>query len=379
MTMHADSFLPLFSLCAHFEHSDELKSQIQFASRQIDNWQNLLIEAEKQGMAPLVNYHLRKSDVSVPQEILRGLSALALRHRLINQVRTDTLIELGASFRQGENPFLVLKGIALAHMLYPDPALRPMKDMDLLVKVEDCERATQFLLDNGFKQIIDKFFHPSALHLPTFSKEINGFKISIEVHHRLLPEKNGEYWGYAGKFKLPNQGFSLSKNVCFETINKEEFLYHLCRHTFFSYHNLEPLNMIWVADICNFAEKFKNEMDWQFIQSNYPIVQHTLGALHKIFPLSNELLQIGNIQAWGTRDKTVRTYQGWPGIPLRDVRQRDVWRWFKNTCFPSDWVLHLYYGNGRIKAKWYNWWKHVMNLAAITIIHMKIRMRSKHT
>ena len=306
--MHADSFLPLFSLCAHFEQSDELKSQIQFASRKIDNWQNLLIEAEKQGMAPLVNYHLRKSDVSVPQEILRGLSALALRHRLINQVRTDTLIELGASFRQGENPFLVLKGIALAHMLYPDPALRPMKDMDLLVKVEDCERATQFLLDNGFKQIIDKFFHPSALHLPTFSKEINGFKISIEVHHRLLPEKNGEYWGYAGKFKLPNQGFSLSKNVCFETINKEEFLYHLCRHTFFSYHNLEPLNMIWVADICNFAEKFKNEMDWQFIQSNYPIVQHTLGALHKIFPLSNELLQIGNMCGCSRQKTIFRTF-----------------------------------------------------------------------
>ncbi len=368
----------LFSLCTTFDQEDRLKKKIKSTSNQINSWLILPTLSEEQGIAPLVNYHLRKADVAIPQETQRELTALALRHKLINLARTNTLIGLSTIFNRAGIPFLVLKGMALAHLLYPSPAFRPMKDMDLLVRKEDCEEITQLLIDNGFKQPVDAFFHPSELHLPTFTKEVEGFKISVEVHHRLLPEKNHQFWGYLGKFELPHQKISISDDVTVETLSKEEFLYHLCKHTFFSYHNLEPLKMIWVADICNLAENFAEDIDWQFIKVNFPIVLHTLTALHEIFPLSETLISNARIKPRKNTAKSIRPYLGWPGVPLRDVKKQEIWQWVKETIFPSDWVLFLQYGHGRFKARWYNWLKHILNLVALTIIHMKIRLRTKN-
>lgn len=366
----------LFAVCASFELDGQQRVKLQCITDQITTWQQLSTQAEEQGMAPLVNYHLRKASITFPHETQRELTALALRHRLINQVRTNTLVELSTLFHQAGIPFLVLKGMAIAYLLYPSPDLRPMKDLDLLIRSEDSEKVTLLLIENGFKQHIDAFFHPSELHLPTFSKEVDGFKISIEVHHRLLPEKNQKFWGYLGKFQKPHQRIAISDEVTVETLSKEEFLYHLCKHTFFSYHNLEPLKMIWVADICNFAEKFIDDIDWQYIKHNFPLVIHTLTALHEIFPLSNSLIVKAGIKPRKTSQKPIRPYLGWPGIPMRDVKKQDFWQWVKDTIFPSDWVLFLQYGNGRFKARWYNWLKHIINLIKITVIHMKIRLRT---
>lgn len=368
----------LFSLCASFDLEDQQKAKLQSIANQITSRQQLPTFAEEQGMAPLVNFHLRKNKVTIPQETLRELTALSLRHKLINQARTTTLIELSNLFHQAEIPFLVLKGMALAHLLYPSPELRPMKDMDLLVRNEEAEKVTQLFNENGFKQNKDAFFHPSELHLPTFTKEVEGFRISIEVHHRLLPEKNGEFWGYLEKFQLPHQKIQISNAVVVETLSNEEFLYHLSKHTFFSYHNLEPLKMIWVADICNFAEKFAEDIDWQLIKKNFPIVLHTLTALHEIFPLSETLIAKTGIKPRKTAEKRFRPYQGWPGVPLKDVKKQALLRWVKKTIFPSDWVLFLHYGNSRFKARWYNWLNHIVNLIKMTVIHMKIRLRTKN-
>jgi len=45
---------------------------------------------------------------------------------------------------------LVLKGAALAHLVYPQPVLRPMRDIDILVRAEDVYRAYARLPEIGF-------------------------------------------------------------------------------------------------------------------------------------------------------------------------------------------------------------------------------------
>jgi len=370
---------PLFNLlasCAHLEQTADQRLQIHRFANAISDWTKVINEVEMHGMAPLLYFHLRKAGAEIPADIQRNLTALALRHKLINEVRTRTLVELQSIFAKHEIPFLILKGAALGHWLYPSPALRPMKDVDLLVRSKDCDWVTEILTQHGFRQIIDKFFHPSELHLPTFSKQIEGFTISLEVHHRLLPEDRQDYWGQFETLRLPHQEIEMAEGKKVQTINPGEFLYHLCRHTFFSYHNLEPLRMIWVADICNFSEKFQHEIDWIFLNQQYPLVRHTLAALHEIFPLSSQLITIAKIEPRKKTENRIRPYRGWPGIPMRDVRTGERWQWFKETCFPSGWVLYLQYGNGRVQAKWYNWLKHMLNLFSIVIVHMKIRLKT---
>ncbi len=45
---------------------------------------------------------------------------------------------------------IILKGAALCHWLYPEPALRPVGDLDLLIAAEQRPQAQQALLDIGF-------------------------------------------------------------------------------------------------------------------------------------------------------------------------------------------------------------------------------------
>lgn len=50
----------------------------------------------------------------------------------------------------------VLKGAAVAHLDYPDPALRSFVDLDILVRAEDFDRAVQVLVGAGFVRRLEQ-------------------------------------------------------------------------------------------------------------------------------------------------------------------------------------------------------------------------------
>ena len=97
-----------------------------------------------------------------PEEIEKA----RLRHRLRRHKNLEWLAALAASGFD----VLVLKGMAAAHDLYPDPDLRGMGDMDLLVERPELPRLGAFLKDAGFcvhptrtprwGLISDASFHP---------------------------------------------------------------------------------------------------------------------------------------------------------------------------------------------------------------------------
>src|SRR5581483_7707204 len=100
----------------------------------IDDWNRLVLVAEAHGLAPLVYSHLATSGLPVPLNALRSLRGLYIRHRKAARIRTRVLEQILSEFDDAEVECLVLKGAALAHLIYPDVALRPMGDLDLLVK-----------------------------------------------------------------------------------------------------------------------------------------------------------------------------------------------------------------------------------------------------
>ncbi len=69
-------------------------------------------------------------------------------------------------------PVIVLKGMALAISLYPDPALRPMHDIDLLAPADRFEEAVARLLGRGYRRLY--------AHAPGFEERFN--------HHVVLDE-----------------------------------------------------------------------------------------------------------------------------------------------------------------------------------------------
>ena len=91
---------------------------------------------------------------------------------------------------------VALKGVALAWQHYPEPALRPMRDIDLLVPEARAREAAAILDDAGFARDIDDAGSLAAAladdhQLPAQTHA--GLGVTIELHHRLVdpPHRRG--------------------------------------------------------------------------------------------------------------------------------------------------------------------------------------------
>jgi hypothetical protein len=119
-------------------------------------WAGGAAQAEAHGLAPLLYLHLKGTEVQLPLATKRELQGLYLRHRHANQVRTRVLHEVLAAYQSAGIPALVLKGAALFYLVYPEPGLRPMSDMDILVpesELMQCLVNARNLPEHGFPEV----------------------------------------------------------------------------------------------------------------------------------------------------------------------------------------------------------------------------------
>jgi hypothetical protein len=79
--------------------------------------------------------------------------------------------------------------------VYPDPAQRPMRDLDIIVGIEHLQPVFSLLLDNGFTQLSghgvpNEVWLKTNKHLPELQCPISG--IIVEVHSRLFTSDDPE-------------------------------------------------------------------------------------------------------------------------------------------------------------------------------------------
>jgi hypothetical protein len=77
--------------------------------------------------------------------------------------------------------YVVMKGVHVRECIYPDPAVRPASDIDILIAPQDRRRAAQLLLDNGY----------TAQVLPnnvSFEASFRKGPVDIDLHWSMLRE-----------------------------------------------------------------------------------------------------------------------------------------------------------------------------------------------
>lgn len=97
------------------------------------------------------------------------------------------LLDLVDILSGAEIPFLALKGSWLAWQVYPDPALRPMRDVDILVRKEEAIRTFERLKAEGFTQsdclnIPLEYLLETSKHLPGLACPKSGKKVEIHSY-----------------------------------------------------------------------------------------------------------------------------------------------------------------------------------------------------
>ena len=86
-----------------------------------------------------------------PEPVRRALIGAERGEAALEVVRGIELRRLAASFAVAGVPVLVLKGGALAYSIYPEPWLRPREDTDVLVRMDDADRARELLTAAGYE------------------------------------------------------------------------------------------------------------------------------------------------------------------------------------------------------------------------------------
>jgi hypothetical protein len=115
-----------------------------------EEWDNIAITAIALGLAPMLHYQLNRPDVAAPPMALAKLALTRQAHARRNGAIAGQLAELLAAFAAENIAPLVLKGALLAPIVYPEPALRPMNDIDLLFRPEALGRVGPVLEGLGY-------------------------------------------------------------------------------------------------------------------------------------------------------------------------------------------------------------------------------------
>ncbi|MEN9936380.1 MAG: hypothetical protein RLZZ387_2959 [Chloroflexota bacterium] len=347
--------LALLALTAQARGHPAQHTQLHRHARALETWDGMAELAEEHGLAPLLSAHLTEAGIAPPPHERDELLGFVLQHANAARVRTRALAEILARFHAAGVEALALKGAALSFLVYPRPALRPMRDIDLLVRASDAPRAYALLGELGFR-ISD---HPFALapghhHLDSLHRRDEGFSVCVELHHALDLNERGRPHRTFDELATGAQRFTVD-GMPAAAVSRELMLWHVFRHALCMPAYTEQVRLIWLADMVSLAEAWVDDMDWELVRQRYPAALQAFALLNMITPLSPRLcarLQLGDARPLTSAGLF---FEGWPRARAIDVLRRGIVPAATTTFFPPPWWLHLVYGrpltiSGRVMA-----------------------------
>lgn len=174
--------------------------------------------------------------------------------------------QAAAAFDQGNIPAIWLKGIALARTCYPEPHLRPMYDLDVLVRPGQMAAARQALLGVGFRSAQADFFElggftDQARHHEGLVDRTG--QVNLELHFRLLaptmraPLEDAQmewFWEQTGELSQAGPSFRVLK--------PEASLLYLCAHAVLQ-HEEKALDLLHLLDLHLLVSQ--GALDWDLV------------------------------------------------------------------------------------------------------------------
>lgn len=156
-----------------------------------DDWEVVLSMVRQHRLAPLLHWRLthERSDVPVPEDIRGALADSFRKAALRALVMQRELLLLVRILGKAGIPCIALKGAYLAYTVYPHPALRPLRDLDVLVAKDKALDAYQALIDGGYRRPREYSGDPQAWmsvcqHLPPLQSSSG--QVMVELHTRLI-------------------------------------------------------------------------------------------------------------------------------------------------------------------------------------------------
>lgn len=263
-------------------HLSQLVSQrISAEAIPLKSWNEIARLAMDYGLGPMLLWATRQRAPELVTEplwspILAEARAVAAHHMRFKAVQQ----QVNAALAEADIPALWLKGIVLAETVYPQPALRPMGDLDVLVPYAERLHAVQVLERSGGRSldlvaVFDR--DADAALTEKMIRYNNKFAfgpppaVHLELHYRLLStddrllpvERLAWFWeqtALLGDLRI---------------LRPEANLLYLCAHAVLQ-HDPDDLSMLRFFDIHRVI--ISAALDWDQVVERAVILGWTLGV-----------------------------------------------------------------------------------------------------
>jgi hypothetical protein len=227
------------------------------------DWDRLITLAHRHNVAPLLYARLNKRGVTAPPEITERLHHVYLASATRNVRLFRAVANILNALRSANIPVIPLKGACLAEAVYDNIALRPMGDVDLLVRPGDLAQALEVLRGLGYVAS-----HPFdmesvrqvAHHMPQLSKP---GEVTIELHWTIVnPCRNIRFddrdlegvWSRAMPVKIGGVDALM--------LSPMDLLWHLCLHASVQ-HRFDGIGLRDFWDMALVIRRYADEIDWE--------------------------------------------------------------------------------------------------------------------
>lgn len=241
--------------CAHINaDTDKIKDSITPGL----DWAYIVETAKDHRIAPLVYNNLKNISDNVPSDVIKSHKESYKTTLARNILALQELKTILKTFSESNIRVIVLKGAALAETLYPDIALRPFGDIDLLIHKDDLPKIDNNLSQFGYelrKDISPEFYQKFSIEL-TYVKD-ESFALDIHWHIVRLPYSKyvdiEQFWNNATPINIGGIDTLI--------LSPEYLLLMLCLHVT----REDYSQFFWLVDISEVIDYYRETFNWKLL------------------------------------------------------------------------------------------------------------------
>lgn len=295
------------------------------------SWTQLWDQAWHNGLAPLVFHNLRALDIMarVPPTVWRQFEEDYYSTLSGNVLLEAEMVRVTSQLARRGIDRLLLKGMVLGELLYPDPALRPSSDIDVMVRHEQLTQAQNVLHELGYtiqpgRQL--DFQLARSYDIPYVRATADGQAILLELHWHLAEPglfdlDVGNLWARAWELEVNHH--------ILPTLSLEDLLLHLTIHI----RKHRYVGLRWLVDVSELLRGYGQQLDWDYLTHT----ARRAGAatlFYVTLHLSQELMGV-TVPASVMQDLRPGPLRRWllrpfmdAQVPMRAIREGSAeWSW----------------------------------------------------
>ena len=231
------------------------------------NWDAFIPLVTHHGLGGLLFYWIRKLKLgkAIPLDVYRRLKDMGESYTNIWVDHREILKGILMRYHESEVEVILLKGAQIAHIDYPHFSLRPIEDIDLLVRKSNRSQVLRLMLEMGFNpygtnQTCDKFFIKrvwksckKGVYQPIFIEVHSSLQTPVRLNRSFCIDMD-EFWNSTQEGAIA--GFP------FLQLSPTYNLIYLCAHL--SHHHFSRL--IWIYDIALLIHRHREEIEWEELE-----------------------------------------------------------------------------------------------------------------